>query len=47
VEITNKMLVCAIQKAVEVKLVPKWGDPEAYVKIWDGMKEVLDAAINS
>ncbi len=46
-EITHEMLEKAVKKAVELGLFPKHSDEQTYMKIWDGMREVLDAAINS
>ena len=46
--ISQEMLAQAIKKAVEVGLIPKNEvDTDTYIKIWDAMKAVLDAAINS
>lgn len=45
-EITHDMLTAAMKKAVELKLIPKWGDEESSAKLWDGMKEVLEAGLN-
>ena len=44
-EVTQEMLSAAMGKAVELGIIPKWGDEESYVKLWDGMKQVIEAAI--
>lgn len=44
-EVTDAMLAAAMKKAVELELLPKHlPSNEAYVKVWDAMKEVLQAA---
>jgi hypothetical protein len=45
--ISNEMLAQAIKKAVEVGLIPNMEvDIDTYMKIWDAMKAILEAAIN-
>ena len=45
--VDEEMLARAMKKAVEVGLLPKWADTEGYLKNWDGMKEVLQAAVGN
>ncbi len=45
-EVTEDMLVAAVKKAVELKLIPKWADDELYTKNWEMIKQILKAAIN-
>lgn len=45
-KVTQEMLEAAMKKAVELKIIPKWGDAESYVTLWDGMKQVLEAGLN-
>ena len=44
-KITDEMLHAAIKKAVENGTIPKWADMETYVKYWDNIKEILEAAL--
>ncbi len=46
-EITNEMLTNAIVKAVELGMLPKFGSEEEYLKIWDNMKAILQAALDA
>ena len=43
-EVTHEMLEAAMKKAVETGLVRKHGDSETYLKLWDAMKQCLQAA---
>jgi hypothetical protein len=45
--VDEEMLTRAMNKAVEVGLIPKWADEELYLKNWDGMKNVLQAAVGN
>jgi hypothetical protein len=45
-EVAEAMLQAAMKKAVEVGLVPKQLDADTYLKNWDGMKAVLQAALD-
>ena len=43
----NEMLTNAIVKAVELGMLPKFGSEEEYLKIWDNMKAILQAALDA
>jgi hypothetical protein len=45
--VDEEMLIRAMRKAVDVGLIPKWADEELYLKNWDGMKKVLQAAVGN
>lgn len=45
--VTDEMLQAAMQKAVETGLLPKFADPETYLKRWDGMKQCIQAALDA
>jgi hypothetical protein len=45
ITVDEAMLTAAMKKAVETKLVPKHVDTETYTRIWDAMKQVLQAAL--
>jgi len=40
------MVERAMKEAVRLGLFPKRSSQEFYLKLWDGMRKVLDAAIN-
>ncbi len=44
-EVTQEMLNAAMKKAVETKILQKSVDEETYLRNWDGMKKVLEAAL--
>ncbi len=46
-EVTEKMLIAAIKKAVNLGLFPNFMTTEEYTQYWDGMKEVLKVALNN
>lgn len=43
-QVTQEMLNAAMKTAVELGLVPKHMEPDAYIKTWDAMKACLQAA---
>lgn len=43
--ITDAMLQAAMTKAVELGFVTAHADTDTYVKQWDGMKAILQAAV--
>lgn len=43
-EITHEMLANAVRKAVELDLLPKFSSEEEYLKQWDNIKKILEAA---
>lgn len=43
--ITDAMLQAAMKKAVELGFFPAHADTDTYMKQWDGMKAVLQAAV--
>lgn len=45
--VDSEMLTRAMKKAVEVGLIPKLADEETYLKNWNGMMEVLHAAVGN
>lgn len=45
--VTEEMLTAAMKKAVETGLLPKHADEQTYIKNWDGMKAVLQAALDA
>lgn len=46
-QVTDAMLHAAMKKAVELGLIPKQVDAETYLKNWDGMKLILQAALDT
>lgn len=44
-ELTQEMLNAAMKKAIKVGIFPKYADMETYLKHWEGMEEVLKAAL--
>ncbi len=45
-EVTKEMLDAAIKKADELKLFPPSINEKDYIRYWDRMKKILEAAIN-
>ncbi len=45
--VDDEMLVRALRKAIEVGLLPAYGSQDQYLKNWDRMKEVLQAAVGN
>ena len=45
--VDDEMLVRALRKAIEVGLLPAYGSQDHYLKNWDRMKEVLQAAVGN
>ena len=45
--VDDEMLVRALRKAIEVGLLPAYGPQDQYLKNWDRMKEVLQAAVGN
>lgn len=45
-KITDEMLHSAIKKAVELGLIPKYSNMNDYIKYWDIIKQVLQAALD-
>lgn len=45
--VTQEMLNAGMKKAVELGLVQKHMDPDAYIKTWDAMKACLQAALDA
>lgn len=46
-EVTEEMLTAAVRKAVKVGLLPSHGvDTETYLKHWEQIKKVLEAAFD-
>ncbi len=44
-QVTDKMLIAAMKKAVELKIFPKAGLQDDIARNWDAMREVLEAAV--
>lgn len=44
-EISEQMLTAAMEKAVELRVIPKWSVDEIYLKNWADMKAILKAAV--
>lgn len=42
--VTDEMLQAAMKKAVELGLLPAFAGEEQYLKNWDNMQQVLEAA---
>ena len=45
-KITQEMLNAAMKKAVALEIIPKHSDETTYLKYWEGMKKVLESAVN-
>ena len=46
--VSNRMLEAAVKKACKLNLFPRGEvDPDTYLKYWDGMKQCIQAALNS
>jgi hypothetical protein len=44
--VSDKMLIAAMKKAVELSIFSKFAEEDEYLKNWARMKQVLDAAIS-
>jgi hypothetical protein len=42
--VTQEMLANAMRKAVAIGIFPAWSDTETYLKYWERLREVLEAA---
>ena len=45
-DITHEMLTSAVKKAVELGVLPKQGSQEDYLKHWDNIEAILQAALD-
>jgi len=45
-QVTQEMLNAAMKKAVELGIFPKHGDEQTYLRHWESMKQVLEAALD-
>jgi hypothetical protein len=46
-EITQEMLAAAMKEAVKLKVFPKTGTTDEYMKCWETMRKILEAALNA
>ena len=46
-KITDEMLISSVKKAVELGILPKYGNEEDYLKHWASIKEILQAALEA
>ncbi len=46
-KITDKMLHAAVKRSSELGIIPKVSDLESYVKTWEAIKEILEAALEA
>lgn len=46
-KVTDEMLAAAMKTAVAVGLVAKHVEPDEYLKIWNGMKQSIQSALDA
>jgi len=46
IEVTEDMLIAAVKQAVKEGFIPEYADLNGYVEYYEGIKRVLQAAIN-
>lgn len=46
-QVTDEMLIAAVKKAVELGLIPHVVDQDTYIKNYDRIKDILQAALDA